>query len=113
MSRFTLASWSWRRSSLFSSRASIISWTSWEAVVKWTLRPFWQAAGPDGAALAADLLDPLGVALREVLAGSRGAARDAAARAERGVSGSWAEVGVGAADGRVWMRLAAISGREG
>ena len=39
-----LASWAWRRSSLFSSRASISSWTNWEAVAKRTPRPFWQAA---------------------------------------------------------------------
>ena len=46
ISRFTLASWARRRSSLFLSCASIISWTRWEAVVKRTQRPFWQAASP-------------------------------------------------------------------
>ena len=44
--RLTLASWAWRRSSLFSSRASMSSWTRWGAVAKRTPRPFWQAARP-------------------------------------------------------------------
>ena len=46
ISRLTLAGSPWSRSSLFSLRASIISQTSRDVVVKRVARPFWQAARP-------------------------------------------------------------------
>ena len=45
--------------SLFSSRASISSWTRWEAVAKRTERPFWQAARRRARAMCV-LPTPLG-----------------------------------------------------
>jgi hypothetical protein len=44
------ASWRCSRSSRFSSRASISSWTMAAAVVKPTDNPFWQAASPNPSA---------------------------------------------------------------
>src|SRR6516165_5888674 len=45
------ASWRCSRSSRFSSRASISSWTRAAAVMKPTDKPFWQAASPSPRAM--------------------------------------------------------------